>query len=139
MIDGDALRDELSRDLGFSQHDRMENIRRAGSIALIAEASGITSICSMISPLRRERDEVRALAQKRGIRFVEVYVSTSLEVCESRDPKGLYKKARTGLIPQFTGIDSPYEEPIDPEIIISTERCSIDECVELLYRKVFGK
>jgi adenylylsulfate kinase len=132
MIDGDALRDELCRDLGFSPKDRMENIRRAGSIALIAAKSGITSICSLISPLRKERDAVRELCNQRSIPFLEVYVSTPLETCEARDPKGLYKKARAGLIPQFTGIDSPYEPPFNPELIIPTHQIPIEESLELL-------
>jgi adenylyl-sulfate kinase len=132
LIDGDGLREELCRDLRFSAEDRMENIRRAGAIALLAARSGIVSICSLISPLRRERDSVRALCGNRGVPFVEIYVSTSLEICESRDPKGLYKKARAGMIPLFTGIDSPYEEPMAPELVIATELHSVEESVDLL-------
>lgn len=132
MIDGDGLRDELSRDLGFSPEDRMENIRRAGAIALMASRSGIMSICSLISPLRKERAAVRSLACERGIPFLEVYVGTSLETCEKRDPKGLYKKARAGIIPQFTGIDSPYEPPESPELKIQTENLTVAESVACL-------
>jgi adenylylsulfate kinase len=138
LIDGDGLREELCRDLGFSDEDRAENIRRAGAIALVAARSGITSICSLISPLRRERDTVRAMAERKGIRFLEVHVSTPLEVCESRDVKGLYKKARAGLIPKFTGIDSPYEPPLNPEISIPTEQFTVEEAVERIYRVVIG-
>jgi len=138
LIDGDGLREELCRDLSFSEQDRAENIRRAGAIALIAARSGITSICSLISPLRRERDVVRAMAESRGIRFLEVHVSTPLEVCESRDPKGLYQKARAGLIPQFTGIDSPYEPPFNPEISIPTEQFTVEAAVERIYQVVGG-
>jgi len=134
LIDGDGLREELCRDLGFSDEDRAENIRRAGAIALVAARSGITSICALISPLRRERDVVRTMAESRGIRFLEIYVSTSLATCEARDVKGLYKKARAGLIPRFTGIDSPYEPPLNPELVIPTEQLGIDEAVELLHR-----
>jgi adenylyl-sulfate kinase len=133
MIDGDALREELCRDLGFSSEDRMENIRRAGAIALIAARSGITSICSLISPLRRERDAIRVLCEKSSVPFFEVHVSTPLEICEQRDPKGLYKKARSGLIPQFTGIDSPYEAPLQPEFVIPTELQSPEESVAKLF------
>ena len=136
MIDGDGLREELSKDLGFSDSDRMENIRRARAVALMAARSGITSICSLISPLRRERDEVRTLCAERGIMFYEVRISTPLEICEKRDPKGLYKKARGGLIPKFTGIDSPYEAPLSPELVIPTERLSVEESIELLRERI---
>jgi adenylyl-sulfate kinase len=93
LIDGDLLRQELCRDLGFNAADRRENIRRAGAIALLAARSGIISVCSLISPLRYERDAQRALARENRIAFLEVYVNTPLEICERRDPKGLYKKA----------------------------------------------
>jgi len=136
LIDGDALREELCKDLDFSQESRSENIRRAGAIALIAERSGITSICALISPLRRERDLVRAMAESKGIRFVEVYVSTPLSVCEDRDTKGLYQKARAGIIPQFTGIDSPYEPPLHPEVELPTERFSVEECLSLIEKSI---
>jgi adenylyl-sulfate kinase len=129
MIDGDGLREELSRDLGFSPSDRMENIRRAGAVALLAARSGIMSICSLISPLRNERDSIRSLCAAGKICFLEVYVSTPLETCESRDPKGLYRKVRAGLIPQFTGIDSPYEPPINPEIEIPTQLLTVGDAV----------
>jgi adenylyl-sulfate kinase len=136
MIDGDALREELSRDLGFTSEDRMENIRRAGAIALIAARSGITSICSLISPLRKERDAIRALCEKQSVTFFEVHVSTPLKTCEQRDPKGLYKKARAGLISQFTGIDSPYEAPQNAELEIPTELYDVQESVRLLFAAV---
>jgi adenylyl-sulfate kinase len=136
MIDGDALREELCRDLGFSPEDRMENIRRAGAIALIAARSGIPSICSLISPLRKERDAIRALCLKRSVTFFEVHVSTPLETCEQRDPKGLYKKARAGLIPQFTGIDSPYEAPLNAELVIPTQLHNVAESVQILLEAV---
>jgi adenylylsulfate kinase len=135
MIDGDGLREELSRDLGFSAEDRMENIRRAGAIALLAARSGLTSICSLISPLRSERDAVRNLCRERNVPFMEVHVSTSLQTCERRDPKGLYRKARAGMIPQFTGIDSPYETPLDPELVIPTDRHTVEESLNLLVGK----
>jgi len=132
LIDGDALREELCKDLNFSRESRAENIRRAGAIALIAERSGSTSICTLISPLRIERDLVRTMAESKGICFVEIYLCTPLSVCENRDTKGLYKKARAGMINQFTGIDSPYEPPIDPEVELSTERFTIEECLDLI-------
>ena len=136
MIDGDALREELCRDLGFSPEARMENIRRAGAIALIAARSGIPSICSLISPLRRERDAIRTLCEKSGVSFFEVHVSTPLENCEQRDPKGLYKKARAGLIPQFTGIDSPYEPPLNPELVIPTQVQDVEQSISQLHKAV---
>lgn len=136
LIDGDVLREELCRDLGFSTQDRSENIRRAGAVALIAARSGIMSICSLISPLQSERDAVRELCKKQGVLFFEVYVSTTLETCEKRDPKGLYKKARCGMIPQFTGIDSPYEKPRCPDFTISTEEFSVEDSIALLMNAV---
>jgi adenylylsulfate kinase len=136
MIDGDALREELCRDLGFSPEDRMENIRRAGAIALIAARSGIPSICSLISPLRKERDAIRTLCLNRSVAFFEVHISTPLETCEQRDPKGLYKKARAGLIPLFTGIDSPYEAPLNAELVIPTQLQSVEESVGQLLAAV---
>jgi adenylyl-sulfate kinase len=136
LIDGDILRAELCRDLGFSDEDRAENIRRAAAIALVAARSGITSICALISPLRRERDAVRTMAESRGICFLEIYVSTTLETCEARDVKGLYKKARAGLISKFIGIDSPYEPPLNPEVLIPTELLSVEEAVEMVLVKL---
>jgi adenylyl-sulfate kinase len=136
MVDGDGLREELCRDLGFSAEDRMENIRRAGAIALLAARSGITSICSLISPLRSERDAIRGLCRARDVKFIEVYVSTPLTTCEGRDPKGLYKKARAGMIPKFTGIDSPYEPPLNPELEIPTHELTIEEAVGRLHSAV---
>ena len=141
LIDGDGLREELSKGLGFSDEDRMENIRRAGAVALLAARSGIPSVCSLISPLRKERDLVRSHCLERDIPFMEVHISTTLETCERRDTKGLYKKARAGLIPQFTGMDSPYEEPLAPELVIPTEDLTVQESVDLLMDRMlrFGK
>jgi adenylyl-sulfate kinase len=136
IIDGDLLRYELSRDLGFSEMDRKENIRRAGAIAKMAARSGIVSICSLISPLRHERDEVRKGCDEQGIVFLEVYVAAPLSVCESRDPKGLYRKARAGMILNFTGINSPYEPPLKPEVLIETGTISITEAVNRLTAEV---
>ena len=138
MIDGDVLREELCRDLGFSPADRAENIRRAGAIALMAARSGITPVCSLISPLRIERDAVRRLCEERGFRFIEVHVSTPLAVCEALDPKGLYRRARAGLIPDFTGIGSPYEAPLDPEISVATEAMSVREALDYLGERIAG-
>lgn len=132
IIDGDRMREELCSDLGFTEEDRRENIRRAGAIALMAARSGIMAICSLISPLRQDRDEIRQKCQKRGVAFMEVYVSTLLSTCEQRDPKGLYRKARAGLIRNFTGIDSIYEPPLHPEVVIPTENHCIESAISVV-------
>jgi adenylyl-sulfate kinase len=129
ILDGDNVRHGLSRDLGFSSKDREENIRRIGEVAKLMALSGSIVITAFISPFRTDRDRVRSLA---GPLFHEIFIDANLEVCEQRDPKGLYKKARQGLIPEFTGITSPYEFPLQPELRIPTHERSIDESVELL-------
>jgi adenylyl-sulfate kinase len=132
MIDGDRLRGELCRDLGFSDSDRKENIRRACAVALMAAQLGMVSICSLISPFRADRDAVRNKCKEHEITFLEVYINAPISVCEERDPKILYQKARAGLIADFTGIDSSYEPPINPELIIPTERLAVAESIDLL-------
>jgi len=128
ILDGDALRRHLSRDLSFSKEDRDENIRRIGFIADMLTRNGILVLVAAISPYRAARDEVR---QKIG-RFLEVFVDAPLSVCEERDPKGLYRKARRGELRGFTGIDDPYEEPLLPDV-----RCHTDqETLEVSSRKV---
>lgn len=127
-LDGDNLRMGLNADLGFSPGDRAENIRRVGSVAQLFADSGCICTCSFVSPYQADRDAARA--RNREGRFVEVHVATSLEACEARDPKGLYAKARAGLIPDFTGVTAPYEEPLRPEIRLETDGRSIDECAE---------
>lgn len=122
ILDGDELRRGLSRDLGFGDAARVENIRRAAEVARILAEAGIVTIVSLISPFRKERDEARRIAG--AIRFVEVYVDAPLAVCEHRDPKGLYARARAGLIPNFTGIDSAYEAPIDPDVHLRTDQAT---------------
>ena len=109
-----ALRLGLNRDLGFSEADRVENIRRAAEVAKLMADSGLIVLVSLISPYRTDREHARDIIGPE--RFVEVFVDTPLELCEKRDPKGLYKKARSGLLPNFTGIDSPYEAPQDPAV-----------------------
>lgn len=116
LLDGDNVRHGLCRDLGMSDGDRHENIRRVGEVAKLMAEAGLIVICALISPFRSDRDAVRALLGDG--RFHEVYVATPLEVCEQRDPKGLYKKARLGQISNFTGLDSPYEPPLNPELIV---------------------
>lgn len=125
VLDGDNVRHGLNRDLGFAQEDRVENIRRIGEVAKLFTRAGIVNLTAFISPYREDRDGNREL-QEQGD-FVEVFVNAPLEVCERRDPKGLYKKARAGEILDFTGISAPYEPPADPEIVLATGDESIEE------------
>jgi adenylylsulfate kinase len=120
VLDGDNVRYGLNKNLGFSAEDREENIRRIGEVAKLFADAGVIIMTSFISPYRRERDLARKLHQDAGLRFVEVFVDTPIEVCEVRDPKGLYRKARRGELKGFTGIDDPYELPSNPEIIVRT-------------------
>lgn len=124
VLDGDNVRHGLNKDLGFSPADREENIRRIGEVAKLFADAGVIALTAFISPYRADRDQARAIS---GDSFVEVYVRCDLEVCESRDPKGLYKKARAGLIPEFTGISAPYEAPENPELVVDTSRESLAE------------
>ena len=118
VLDGDNIRHGLNKDLGFSPEDRTENIRRIGEVAKLFVDAGLVVMTAFISPYREDRNTVRDL-MKNG-EFVEIYVECDLEVCEQRDPKGLYKKARAGEIKEFTGIDAPYEEPESPELVVNT-------------------
>lgn len=128
-LDGDNIRHGLNANLGFSPEDREENIRRIGEVAKLFADAGVIAITSFISPYRADRDRVRALHAAAGLPFLEVFVNTPIEVCESRDPKGLYKKARAGEIRGFTGIDDPYEAPDSPEIELPTAERSVEESV----------
>ncbi|MBX2797440.1 MAG: adenylyl-sulfate kinase [Myxococcales bacterium] len=127
-LDGDNVRHNLNKDLGFSPADRTENIRRIAAVAQLFADSGMVTCTAFISPYRQDRNAARELLADG--RFVEVHVSTSLEECERRDPKGLYKKARSGEIPSFTGVSAPYEAPESPELVIDTEGRTIDECAD---------
>ena len=127
VLDGDTLRNGLNKDLGFSDDARRENLRRAGEVAKVMLEAGIIVIASFISPFRSDREKLREIC---GKDFYEVYVEASLEDCEQRDPKGLYKRARAGLIPQFTGVSSPYEHPENPELQLNTSVYSLDDCVQ---------
>jgi adenylylsulfate kinase len=126
-LDGDNIRLGINKNLGFSAKDRAENIRRIGEISKLFADCGTLSLSSFISPYRQDRDNVRDLHKQSGIHFVEVYVDCSLEVAESRDPKGLYKKARGGKIKNFTGIDDPYEPPKNPEIHLKTDQMTLEQ------------
>jgi adenylylsulfate kinase len=130
LLDGDNVRHGLCRDLGFSDADRKENIRRVGEVAKLAADAGLIVLAAFISPFRADRQIVREILPEGE--FVEVYVDASLEVCQQRDPKGLYEKALRGEIKKFTGIDSPYEAPQDPEIHIQADRDSVAEAVNQL-------
>lgn len=128
VIDGDNVRHGLCADLGFSSDDRVENIRRVGEIAKLFTEAGIIALTAFISPFRADRDRVRELVADGD--FIEVYCEASLEICENRDVKGLYKKARSGEISNFTGISSPYEPPESPELIVNTGEGSLETCVQ---------
>lgn len=137
LLDGDNVRHGLCRDLGFSQQDRRENIRRVGELAKLMADAGLIVLSAFISPHREERALVKSLLPEGE--FLEVFVDASLEVCESRDPKGLYKKARAGEIANFTGIDSEYEQPIDPDIHLQASEKSVAllvaDCLAVLKEK----
>jgi adenylylsulfate kinase len=139
LLDGDNVRHGLCSDLGFSTKDRQENIRRIGETARLFMDAGIIVLTAFISPFRADRELVRALVQPGD--FIEVYCNATLHVCENRDPKGLYKKARRGDIPEFTGISSPYEAPLKPEIEVFTGRENLDVCVAQVidYLDICGK
>lgn len=124
VIDGDNLRHGLNGDLGFSDADRVENIRRTGEAARLLVDAGLVVISALISPFRADRERVRSLLPQQ---FIEVHVATPPEVCEQRDPKGLWKRARAGEIKQFTGIDSPYEAPLSPELVVAQTVAPIEE------------
>ena len=132
VLDGDNVRHGLNKDLGFSSEDRKENLRRVGEVAKLLVDAGLLTIAAFISPYASDRDSIRELFSKDNEEFIEVYLKCKLDVCESRDPKGLYKKARIGEIPEFTGISQPYEMPANPEIIIETDRLGVEESVENL-------
>jgi len=128
LLDGDNVRHGLNKDLGFTDADRVENIRRVAEVAKLFVDAGVIVLTAFISPFRSERQMARSLLEKDE--FIEVFVDTPLAIAESRDPKGLYKKARRGELKNFTGIDSPYEEPLDAEIRIDTNQLTVELAVE---------
>lgn len=131
VLDGDNLRHHLNSDLGFTSRDRRENIRRSAEVARLLNDAGLIVICAFISPLRSDRELARTIIGPDN--FIETYVSTACNVCEERDPKGLYQKARAGLIPEFTGISAPYEVPLEPALALDTEQLTIEQaCTQLL-------
>lgn len=124
VLDGDNIRMGLNKNLGFSAEDRAENIRRIGEVGKLFASAGVIAITAFISPYRRDRDAVRALLEPGE--FIEIFMDTPIEICEKRDPKGLYKKARAGQLKGFTGIDDPYEAPEKPELVLDGRTKSID-------------
>lgn len=131
-LDGDILRKHISKDLGFSKEDRFENLRRAGFIAKLLTRNGIIVLASFVSPYREIRNELR----KEIGEFMEVYVKASPETCAKRDVKGMWAKAMRGEIKNFTGWDDPYEEPENPELVLDTEKLTLEECVEKVLEKL---
>ncbi len=127
VLDGDNIRHGLNKNLGFSPEDREENIRRIGEVASLFIQGGVIAMTAFISPYRADRGKARAIA---GDDFIEIYVKCDLSVCEERDTKGLYKKARAGEIKEFTGISAPYEEPLNPELVVDTSKETLEESVK---------
>jgi adenylylsulfate kinase len=136
LLDGDVVRKGLNKDLGFSDADRRENLRRIAEVSRLMIDSGLVVIAAFVSPYEADRQMVREIV---GPGFMEVFVSCSLAVCEQRDTKGLYKKARSGEIKNFTGIDSPYQNPKNPDVVLETDRYSIEECMKELIEKVTSR
>lgn len=136
-LDGDVIRQGLCKDLGFSDQDRVENIRRVGEVAKLMVDAGLIVLVSFISPFRKDREMVRNLVGDGE--FIECFVDASLSTCEKRDPKGLYKKARAGALKNFTGVDSPYEPPINPELNLNSELNSPEELVDQMIRYLDAK
>jgi adenylylsulfate kinase len=130
VLDGDNVRHGLNNNLGFSPEDRTENIRRIAEVAKLFRDAGVISLTAFISPYRSDRDSARKLAENEHDAFIEVFVDCPVDVCEKRDPKGMYQKARAGIIKEFTGISAPYEPPERAEIHLSTDQLTVSECVQ---------
>jgi len=137
LLDGDNIRAGISRDLGFGPADRHENIRRIAEVARLMNEAGVVAITAFISPYRADRAMAREVVG--ADRFIEVHVAAPLEVCEKRDPKGLYAKARRGEIAEFTGVSAPYEAPEAPDVVVETAQASVDACVQRLFDAVMSK
>jgi adenylylsulfate kinase len=137
LLDGDNIRTGISRDLGFGPEDRHENIRRIAEVARLMNEAGLVAITAFISPYRADRAMARSVVGAE--RFIEVHVAAPLEVCEKRDPKGLYAKARRGELPEFTGVSAPYEAPESAELVIETAQATVESCVQRLLDAVMSK
>ena len=132
VLDGDNIRHGLNKDLGFSPEDRKENIRRIGEVAKLFIDAGLLVMTAFISPYREDREMVRELVEEGE--FIEAYVKCPLEECERRDPKGMYRKAKRGEIPEFTGISAPYEVPLNPELVVETDKLTLEQSVNMVIR-----
>lgn len=139
VLDGDNLRHGLNADLGFGAADRTENVRRVGEVARLLADAALVALVPIISPYAADRARVRTAHAAAGIPFAEVHVATPLAVCEARDPKGLYARARSGEITGFTGIDDPYEPPEAPDLVLDTSESSVDECARRVVALVEGR
>jgi adenylylsulfate kinase len=137
LLDGDNVRHGLNSNLGFSPQDREENIRRIGEVAKLFVDAGMITFVAFISPYRNDRERARHILEHGE--FIEIYVKCPIEVCEQRDPKGQYQKAKKGEIKEFTGISAPYEEPLDPEIVLETDRLAVDESVKKIIKHLEEK
>ncbi len=137
VLDGDNVRHGLCGDMGFSAQDRQENIRRIGEVAKLFMEAGVIVLTAFISPYRADRERVRGMVEHGD--FIEIYCDTAIEICETRDVKGLYKKARAGEIPEFTGISSPYQAPKNPEMVVSTGTAPLDACVRQVIAEIAGR
>jgi len=138
VLDGDNVRHGLNKNLGFSAEDREENVRRIGEVAKLFADSGVIVMTSFISPYLKDRELARKLHEESGLGFIEVFVDTPVEICEDRDPKGLYKKARKGERKGFTGVDDPYEAPANPEIVVNAFECSPEKCAAQILDYLFA-
>lgn len=136
VLDGDNVRHGLNRDLGFSKADRSENVRRLGEVARLMADAGLVAIVPAISPYEADRSAVRAAHAAAGLPFLEVFVDTPLEICEARDPKGLYDMARRGEIQEFTGISDPYEAPEHPDLHIESEQVALEDSVAMVLAEI---
>ncbi len=134
VLDGDNIRHGLNKNLGFSAEDREENIRRIAEVGKLFADAGVIVMTSFISPYRADRDMARKLHEDAGLHFIEIYMNTPIEVCEQRDPKGLYKKARAGEIKNFTGVNDPYEPPLNPELTVDTSKLAPQEAAAVVIR-----
>lgn len=136
VLDGDNVRHGLNGDLGFGPEDRSENVRRIGEVARLMADAGLVVAVPVISPYRADRDRIRAAHAVAGLAFLEVWVATPLAECERRDPKGLYARARAGELAGFTGIDAPYEEPLDPDLVLDTTSTDLDTCTTAILTRL---
>ncbi len=137
LLDGDNIRSGLNKDLSFTDDARVENIRRISEVCKLFVDAGVVVLSAFISPFQVDREQVRSIVGAEN--YIEVFVDTPLEVCEQRDVKGLYKKARTGEVKNFTGISSPYERPTDPDIVIRTDKTSVEESIDVLMKAIVSR